>query len=196
MAFSLTHSERRAIFGLSLVSSLRMIGLFMALPIFSVYAIKLPGATAFLMGIAMGIYGLCQALFQIPLSTLSDRVGRKPVIAAGLLVFALGSVIAGFSHSITQMIVGRALQGMGAVGGTILAMLSDLTREQVRTLSMAIAGMTIGLSFLLAMLAGPLLLAWYSFHSLFFIAGAMGVVGVMIVYFYVPTPAPILARAE
>ena len=186
---NITTTERHAIISVALIMSLRMIGLFMVLPLFSLYAAKLSGATPTLMGIAMGIYGLLQALCQIPLGMASDRFGRKPIIAMGLTIFAIGSLIAGFSHSITQTIIGRALQGAGAVGGTTLALLSDLTRETIRTLSMAIAGITIGVSFALAMLIGPVLMQWYSFPDLFFIAGVLGLVCIFILYAYTPTPA-------
>ena len=128
MALSrMTFTERRAVFSLSTIMSLRMLGLFMVLPLFALYASHLKGATPFLIGLSMGIYGLTQALFQIPFGALSDRVGRKKIIALGLLIFAIGSVIAALSHSMTSMIIGRALQGTGAVGSTIIAMISDFT---------------------------------------------------------------------
>src|SRR3990167_1806934 len=156
--------------GLSLIMALRMMGLFMVLPVFALYAHQLQGATPTLIGLAMGIYGLFQALFQIPFGILSDKVGRKPIILIGLLIFAAGSLVAGLSHSILWMIIGRALQGAGAVGSAILAMLADLTREEKRSKSMAIVGMTIGLSFALAMLLGPILTQWFSVSGLFLLA--------------------------
>jgi MFS family permease len=184
----MTTTERRSIFGLSSIMALRMIGLFMVLPVFSLYASQLKGATAALVGIAMGIYGLSQALFQIPFGMLSDRLGRKPIIIIGLLIFIAGSLIAGMSHSIAWMIVGRTLQGAGAIGSTTLAMIADLTREEQRTKSMAIAGMTIGMSFAVAMFIGPILTKWIAINSLFFLAAGFGLVAIFIVYAFIPTP--------
>ncbi len=124
----LTRVERRATFGLASVYGVRMLGLFMILPVFALYAIGLEGVTPSLVGLAIGIYGLTQAIFQIPLGMLSDRIGRKPVIIMGLLVFAAGSVLAALADSITGVIIGRALQGSGAVAAATLALAADLTR--------------------------------------------------------------------
>ncbi|TAK78843.1 MAG: MFS transporter [Gammaproteobacteria bacterium] len=184
----MTTAERQAVLSLSSIMGLRMIGLFMVLPVFTLYAQQLTGATPALIGLAMGIYGLSQALFQIPFGTLSDRVGRKPIIMMGLLIFAGGSLLAGLAHSITWMIIGRALQGVGAVGSTILALMADLTREETRTKSMAIAGMTIGFSFSVAMLLGPILTKWMPVNGLFFLAAAFGLLAIFLLYAYVPTP--------
>lgn len=184
----MTVLERRAVISLSSIMALRMVGLFMVLPVFSLYATHLHGATPLLIGLSMGIYGLAQALFQIPFGSLSDRFGRKPIIFLGLTIFALGSLIAGFAHSITLMILGRALQGMGAVGSTILAMLADLTREDQRTKAMAISGITIGFAFSIAMFVGPILTKWMAINDLFFIATALGLVAMGLLYTSVPTP--------
>ena len=186
--------ERSAIISLSLIMSLRMIGLFMVLPLFVLYAEKLTGKTDVLMGIAIGIYGLSQALCQIPLGALSDRIGRKPVIFIGLLIFSVGCLLAGSALSIKQMIVGRLLQGAGAIGSTTLALLSDLTSEQSRTVSMAIIGMAIGLSFSLAMLLGPMLAKWFTFSALFYLAGLLGLFGMIILFVLTPSPPPILSH--
>ena len=185
----MTSTERRAIVSLSTIMSLRMIGLFMVLPVFTLYAQQLQGATPTLIGIAVGIYGLFQAICQIPFGVLSDRIGRKPIILIGLCIFIAGSIIAGFSHSMTVMIIGRTLQGVGAIGSTILAMMADLTREEHRTTSMAIAGITLGFSFSLAMLIGPLLLRWLTVSDLFFLAALCGVIAIFILYRAVPTPS-------
>jgi MFS family permease len=190
-AFKMTRAERLAVLSLSSIMSLRMIGLFMVLPVFSLYAYQLSGATPFLIGIAMGTYGLAQALFQIPFGALSDRFGRKPIILIGLLIFIAGSLIAGSAHSITTMIAGRSLQGVGAVGSTILAFMADLTRENQRTKSMAIAGITIGFSFSLAMFIGPILMQWLPTHYLFYLAALCGAGGIVVLYSSVPTPATI-----
>jgi MFS family permease len=184
----MTSTERRAVFSLSSILSLRMIGLFMVLPIFSLYAKQLSGSTPTLIGFALGIYGLSQALFQIPFGSLSDRFGRKPIIILGLAIFALGSVIAGLAQTMTLMIIGRALQGMGAVGSTIMALMADLTREDQRSKAMAIAGMSIGFSFSLAMLLGPLLSKWMPINNLFFLAAGLGLLGIGLLTYSVPTP--------
>jgi MFS family permease len=168
--------------------SLRMIGLFMVLPVFSIYAQTLDFATPTLIGMAIGIYGLSQALFQIPFGILSDRVGRKPVILTGLLIFAAGSLLAATTDSIYVMILGRSLQGIGAVGSAILALMADLTREEQRTKSMAIAGITIGFSFSIAMLIGPFLTKWLAVNELFYIAACMGLAGMLVLLAFVPTP--------
>jgi MFS family permease len=179
----MTPFERRAATSLACVMSLRMLGLFMILPIFSLYAEKLTGATPFLIGIALGIYGLTQGIFQIPFGYLSDTLGRKKIITLGLLIFAIGSVIAATSHTITGMIVGRALQGMGAVGSTIIALIADLTREEQRSKAMAIAGMTIGMSFSLAMILGPLAANWI---NIFWLAAGLSFLGIVLLFTWVP----------
>lgn len=185
----MTALERRAVFSISSIMGLRMIGLFMVLPVFSLYARQLDGATPALIGLAMGVYGLSQALFQIPFGTLSDHFGRKPVIVAGLLIFAAGSLIAGFAHSITLMIIGRALQGIGAVGSTMLALMADLTRENQRSKAMAIAGITIGCSFSIAMFLGPVLTRWIAVNHLFILACLFGCLGIVVLHTTVPMPA-------
>lgn len=180
--------ERRAVVSLSTIMALRMIGLFMVLPVFSLYAHQLHGSTPALIGLAMGVYGLAQAVFQIPFGALSDKIGRKPIILLGLSFFVLGSLIAGFAHTITLMIIGRALQGMGAIGSTTLAMMADLTREDQRTKAMAISGITIGFAFSIAMFIGPVLTKWMSVNDLFFIATCFGLLAITLLYTSVPTP--------
>ncbi|MGH8373563.1 MAG: MFS transporter [Gammaproteobacteria bacterium] len=185
---SMTGTERRASFSLAGIFSLRMLGLFMIYPVFAVFAHKLPDATPTSIGLALGIYGLSQALFQIPLGMLSDRVGRKPVIAGGLVVFAIGSVLAAVSGSIYGIILGRLLQGCGAVGSTILALGADLTREQHRTKAMAVIGMTIGLSFVVAMVVGPVLNGWIGVPGIFWLTAVLAGLGILVLYATVPTP--------
>lgn len=180
--------ERRAVISISSIMGLRMIGLFMVLPVFTLYATNLQGSTSFLVGIAIGIYGLTQAMFQIPFGSLSDRFGRKPIILLGLLIFIIGSLVAGFAHSIAWMIIGRALQGAGAVGSTMLAMIADLTTEDQRTKAMAIAGITIGFSFSVAMLVGPVLIKWLPVNGLFFLAVGFGLLGILLLFTATPTP--------
>lgn len=187
----LTHKERLAIGSLASIMALRLIGLFMIVPIFALYAKDLAGSTPVLVGIAIGIYGLTQGLFQIPFGMLSDRIGRKPVIFLGLGIFALGSLIAALSDQMMGVVMGRALQGAGAIGSTVLACLSDLTREQQRTKAMAIQGMVIGLSFMLAMLIGPLLSAWMHLQGIFGVATLFSFIAMIILYKLTPdAPLP------
>lgn len=185
----MTALERRAVSSLASVMSLRLLGLFMVLPVFALYAHELTGATPFLIGMAIGIYGLTQGLLQIPFGMLSDHIGRKPVIIGGLLLFMLGSVIAAMSHTMTFMIIGRALQGAGAIGSTIIATIADLTRESQRSKAMALNGMLIGTTFSLAMILGPVLAAWIQVSGIFWLAVAFSVLGIVILITLVPTPA-------
>lgn len=186
---SMTGVERRASLSLAGIFSLRMLGLFMIYPVFAVYARSLPDATAATIGLALGIYGLTQALLQIPFGFLSDRIGRKPVIATGLVIFAFGSVVAALSHSIHGIILGRLLQGAGAVGSTVLALAADLTREEHRTKAMAIIGMTISASFGLAVVAGPVLNSWIGVPGIFWLTAILVVLGIGVLYTLVPRPA-------
>nr|VFJ50922.1 MAG: Predicted arabinose efflux permease, MFS family [Candidatus Kentron sp. FW]VFJ51012.1 MAG: Predicted arabinose efflux permease, MFS family [Candidatus Kentron sp. FW] len=188
----MTSTERRAITALAGVFSVRMFGLFMILPVFTLYAEdQYVGYTATLAGIAIGIYGLTQALLQIPFGMLSDRIGRKPVIIAGLLIFTLGSVIAAASDSIFGVIAGRALQGAGAIAATIMALLADLTREEQRTKAMAIFGASIGMVFIIALIAGPVIGHLVGLTGLFQITAVLGLIGIAVLYFRVPNPVAI-----
>lgn len=185
----MTAGERRIAFSMAGIFSARMLGLFMIVPVFVEYAKELTGYTATLAGLAIGIYGLTQALLQIPLGMLSDRIGRKPVIVGGLLVFALGSVVAALSTSLSGVILGRALQGAGAIGAAVLALTADLTREEQRIKVMAFIGISIGVSFALAMVLGPLLHRWLGLAGLFWLIAALALVAIGIVTLRVPTPA-------
>ncbi len=181
-------TEKRAAFGLAGIYGLRMLGLFLILPVFALYAEELPEATPLLIGLAVGIYGLTQALLQIPFGLLSDRIGRKPVIVGGLVLFALGSVIAASADEIVWVIVGRAVQGSGAIAAAVMALAADLTRESQRTKAMAMVGMTIGLSFMVALIAGPALNAWIGVPGIFWLTGVLALAGMAIVLMIVPTP--------
>ncbi len=162
--------ERRAVGIIALIGMLRMFGLFALLPVLSLYAAGLDGATPILIGLAVGAYGLTQAALQIPLGALSDRAGRLPVIVGGLAVFAAGSVLAAGSDTIWGVIAGRLLQGAGAISATLTALIADATRTEVRTRSMAIYGVGVGASFLLALVIGPLFSARFGVPSLFWLA--------------------------
>ena len=185
---SMTHREKRAAFSLGSVYAVRMLGLFMILPVFALYAEGLEDVTPFLVGLALGIYGFTQALFQIPLGMLSDRFGRKPVIVAGLVVFALGSIVAAVATSIEWIIIGRALQGAGAVAAALMALAADLTREEHRAKAMAVIGISIGIAFALALVGGPILDRWIGVPGIFWLTSVLAVVSMLIVLFVVPQP--------
>lgn len=188
--------ERAAITSLSLIMAFRMLGLFMILPVFSAYASKLPGGTPVLIGLALGVYGLTQAILQIPFGMLSDRIGRKPVIAGGLILFAIGSVVAALSHSIHGIIIGRAIQGAGAIGSTTLAMVADLTRDENRSKAMAMMGMTIGIAFTIAMVLGPIVNTWFHLAGIFWLTAALAIIGVILVFTGVPTPPKLVLHKD
>ena len=181
-------TEKRAAFSLALVYSLRMLGLFMVLPVFSLHANDYAGATPLLTGLAIGIYGLTQGLFQLPFGFLSDRFGRKTVIVCGLLIFCLGSIVAAEAESITQVILGRALQGLGAIAAAVMALAADLTREEVRIRIMAIIGMSIGASFMISMVIGPVIAAGYGLRILFWMTAGLALLGVLVILFITPRP--------
>ena len=184
----MTPLERRSVAVLAGIYGLRILGLFLILPVFSLYAAHLQGSTPFLIGTALGIYGLTNALLQIPLGTLSDRIGRKPVIAAGLLIFACGSVVAAVSDSITGVIIGRAIQGAGAIAAAAMALAADLTSEEQRTKAMAVIGITIGASFVLSMVLGPLLNGLIGVPGIFWLIAVLALAAIGLLFFGVPTP--------
>ncbi len=170
------------------IYALRMLGLFMILPVFALYAEHLRGSTPLLTGLALGAYGLTMALLQIPFGMMSDRFGRKPVIAAGLVVFAFGGVIAALSDSIAGVIIGRLLQGSGAIAAAVMALIADLTDESERTKAMAVFGIGIGASFTLSLILGPIFNAHIGVKGLFWLAAAFGIVGIAMLYLFVPDP--------
>ncbi len=182
--------ERRATGVIASVSMLRLFGLFTLLPVMSIFAGELHGATPVLIGIAVGGYGLTQALLQLPLGALSDRLGRVPVILLGLGLFAAGSVVAALSETIHGVIAGRLLQGAGAVSATLTAMLADRTRPQVRTRTMALLGVGIGASFLLALVLGPAIAAVSGVRSLFWLAALLAGMGALMLLALPADPAP------
>lgn len=192
----MTSEERRATWGLGAVFSLRMLGMFMVLPVLTTYGMALQGATQALIGIAIGVYGLAQALFQIPFGLLSDKVGRRPLIVGGLLVFALGSIVAAMSDSIWGIILGRALQGSGAIAAAVMALLSDLTREQNRTKAMAFIGVSFGITFAIAMVLGPIITHALGLSALFWGIALLAIAGIVITLTVIPQPSRHLLNRE
>ena len=180
--------EFRAATSLAAVFSVRLLGLFMIYPVFAAYARGLSGANPYLIGEALGIYGLSQGLLQIPFGLLSDRFGRKLMIVIGLILFGIGSAVAAMSTSIGGVIFGRVLQGAGAVGSVILALVADLTAEENRTKAMATVGITIGASFMVALVAGPIVANFIGVSGIFWLMVALALIGIAITQFVVPNP--------
>lgn len=187
---SMTPLERRASMGLAGIYGLRMLGLFIILPVFALYAEHLPGGEShLLMGVALGAYGLTQAILQIPAGWMSDRYGRKPVIYVSLVLFALGSFIAASADNIYWVIIGRVVQGAGALNAAVMALTADLTREEVRTKAMATIGMTIGVTFSISLVLSPLLHGVIGVPGLFALTGVLALAAIAVVKFAIPDPA-------
>lgn len=193
--YSFTREEIAPVVVVSLISALRLLGIFLMLPIFSVYAVRYPGASAALAGVAFGIYALTQCIFQIPLGWASDRWGRKPVLVIGLLLFAAGSVACALADDIYSLILARALQGTGAVGSVAFAALADLTRPSVRTQAYTITGIAIGTSFMIGLLAGPFLAAHIGLNGLFYVLGTLAFLAMILAAVWFP-PEPDGLRAD
>jgi MFS family permease len=187
----MTPLERRASLSLASIYALRMLGLFSILPVFAVHAASLPGGqNQLLVGVAIGIYGLTQGLLQIPFGLASDRLGRKPVIVGGLLVFAAGSFIAALAQDLPTVIVGRALQGAGAVSAAVTAFIADSTRDEVRTKAMALVGGSISLTFAISLIAVPMVFPLIGMGGLFTVVGALTLAGVAVVLWVTPEAPP------
>ncbi|ACT49034.1 MFS transporter [Methylotenera mobilis] len=185
----MTPAETRATLSLASIYGLRMFGMFLILPIFAIYASTLPGnPSSFMVGLALGAYGLTQALLQLPFGMASDKYGRKPMIYLGLAIFALGSLVAALASSIEGIIIGRALQGAGAVSAVVTALVADLTRDEHRTNAMATIGMTIGVAFSVSLVGGPILNQWIGVPGIFALTGVLTLAAIAVVRFVVPDP--------
>ena len=185
---TMSAEEKRASLGLAGIFSMRMLGLFMILPVMSLYTEELAGITPLLLGLAISVYGLTQALLQIPFGLMSDRFGRKKIITFGLLLFIAGSVVAAMSTTIYGIILGRALQGSGAVAAAVMALAADLTLEQNRTKIMATIGISIGISFGIAMVLGPVLASIAGLSGIFWFTAVLASIGIVILHIVVPKP--------
>ena len=187
--------ELRSSMTLASIYGLRMLGLFLILPVFAIYTRTLPGgANQFLVGLALGIYGLTQAALQIPFGIASDRFGRKPVMVFGMVIFAIGSFMAGVSHTLDGIILGRAVQGAGAISAAISALIADSTRDENRTKAMAMVGMTIGLSFIVSLVAAPLLYRSIGVPGMFVLTGILALLAIAVIRWVVPD-MPMAAHA-
>lgn len=185
----MTPAELRATMSLASIYGLRMLGMFLILPIFAIYAATLPDKpSAFMVGLALGAYGLTQALLQLPFGMASDKYGRKPMIYIGLGIFALGSMVAALAMTIEGVIIGRAIQGAGAVSAVVTALVADLTRDEHRTKAMATIGGTIGIAFAFSLVAGPVLNDWMGVPGIFFLTGILTLGAIAVVRFVVPDP--------
>ncbi|MGV2291099.1 MFS transporter [Trinickia sp. YCB016] len=189
--------EMRATVSLAAIFALRMLGLFMIMPVFSIYAKTIPGGdNVLLVGIALGAYGVTQSMLYIFYGWVSDQIGRKPVIATGLLIFAIGSFVAAFAHDMTWIIVGRVIQGMGAVSSAVIAFIADLTAEEHRTKAMAMVGGSIGVSFAVAIVGAPIVFQWVGMSGLFALVGVFSLLAIGVVLWVVPdAPKPVHVRA-
>jgi MFS family permease len=192
----MTRMEKRATVSLASIYSLRMLGLFMLLPVLSLFTEQMPGSTPKLVGLTMGIYGLTQAVLQIPFGLLSDRFSRKAIIVIGLLLFLAGSVVAALATDIYGILIGRALQGCGAVSAAVMALLADLTQEVNRTKAMATIGASIGVSFGVAMTVGPLIAHHFGISGIFWTIAILASLAVLVIVFIVPNPRKISVHRD
>lgn len=192
----MTRRERRATLSLAGIYALRMLGLFMLLPVLSLFAEQLQGSTPLLVGLSISIYGLTQAILQIPFGLLSDRFGRKRIIVIGLLLFAAGSVVAAISTTIQGVLLGRAMQGGGAIAAAVMALLADLTQEVHRTKAMAMVGASIAVSFGIAITLGPLIAGFAGVHAIFWITAVLALLAILTVLFVVPSPAQLKTHRD
>ncbi|WP_235011942.1 MFS transporter [Spiribacter roseus] len=195
-AGAMNGAERRATAGLATIFGLRMLGLFLILPVFALYGPQLDGATPALIGLAIGAYGLTQAILQIPFGMLSDRIGRRPVIVFGLLIFAVGSGVAAEAETIHGVILGRALQGCGAIAAAVMALAADLTRDRQRTKAMALIGISVGAAFMIALVAGPAIAGQAGLGGVFWATAGFALLAVALLYGLVPAGGEATFRPE
>jgi len=191
--------EKKATLGLAGVFSLRMLGLFLVLPVLSIYAHKFPEATSFLVGIAIGAYGLTQAFLQIPYGLLSDKIGRIPILIFSTIIFILGSFLAAYAsyqHDIYMLILGRFLQGAGAVSSVVIALIADLTREEIRTRAMATIGASIGMAFAFGMVLGPWLASHFGLAGVFVFTGLLALISIPYIIWGLPRPKVIVHHED
>ncbi len=184
----MTRLEKRATLSLASIYALRMLGLFMILPVLSLFAEQMEDATPLLIGLAISVYGLTQALLQIPFGLLSDRFGRKKIIITGLILFAAGSIVAAVSTTIYGVLIGRAIQGSGAIAAAIMALVADLTQEVHRTKAMAMIGASIGVSFGVAITLGPVVAGYVGVSGIFWLTAILALLAILVVLFVVPNP--------
>jgi len=182
------HSWSKTVLPIAAIFSFRMLGLFLLIPVFTIYAANLQEATPALIGLAFGAYGLTQGLLQMPFGILSDKLGRKPILTLGLLLFACGSLLGALTDSIYGMILARALQGTGAVGSVLIALLADLTPDEERTKAMAVIGMTIGTSFSVAMILSPAITHLYGLASIFYLTACLALFALLLLHLVIPKP--------
>lgn len=183
------YSWSKTVFPIAAIFSFRMLGLFLLIPVFSIYATNLHGATPMLIGFALGGYGLTQGILQMPFGMLSDKFGRKPILTLGLILFVFGSIIGAITHSIYGMILARILQGTGAIGSVLIALLADLTPDEQRTKAMAVIGMTIGTSFSLAMVLSPVIASRFGLAGIFSLTAILAFSGLILLHLVIPNPA-------
>ncbi len=184
----MTASEKRATWSLASIYALRMLGLFLIMPVLSLFAEQLEGSTPSLIGMAIGVYGISQAILQIPFGLMSDRFGRKKIIIGGLILFLIGSIVAALSTTIYGVLLGRAIQGSGAIAAPIMALVADLTQEVHRTKAMALIGLSIGVSFGVAITAGPIIAGFIGVHGMFWLIAGLSFIAIFVVRFLVPDP--------
>lgn len=193
---ALTSRECQSIAGIGLLFALRMLGMFMVVPVLAIYGARLQGATPLLIGMAIGIYGLAQALFQIPFGLWSDRVGRRPLILLGLFLMLIGSLLPACSDHIAWLILGRFLQGAGAISAVLMALLSDLTSERYRSLGMAVIGMSFGGTFALATCIGPWLASHAGISAVFWLVAGLAATAIACLLWFIPKESATLRNRE